>query len=53
MEKAADTKAKQRRGGRRRANGQGAVYPVETLAGKRWNVKVYDERNQRVARLAF
>jgi hypothetical protein len=50
MEKTAGTKTKQRRGGRRRANGQGAVYPVETPAGRRWIVKVDDERNQRIAR---
>jgi integrase len=44
------TTTSKRRGGRRRANGEGTAYRVETPAGVRWEVKIYDERGRRVKR---
>jgi integrase len=42
--------AKRNRGGRRRANGEGTYYSVQTPAGIRWEAKFYDEHGRRVKR---
>jgi integrase len=40
----------QRRGGRRRSNGEGSVYRIDTPAGVRWEAKFHDEKGLRVVR---
>jgi integrase len=44
------TTNKPRRGGRRRANGEGTIYRVDTSGGVRWEAKFYDETGHRIKR---